>query len=133
MNHFDKAEHSDKSVAALNDSFKQREETLLHTDFSHCPTQLDDFLHPALFEISPMGRYTSRSEIVNWLLAKSPTQRWHLSQFKVVALAADTMLVCYQANSVNAGCVKETGSLRSSIWRFHDQQWRLQFHQATKN
>ncbi|WP_392339242.1 DUF4440 domain-containing protein [Moritella marina] len=123
----------EKSADTQIERFTQREETLLHTDFSQSPTLLDGFLHPELFEISPIGSYTSRSEIVNWLLAKSPTQRWHLSQFKVVELAADTMLVCYQANSISDGVVKATGSLRSSIWRFHDQQWRLQFHQATKN
>ena len=125
--------HLDTSEDGLIDRFKQREEILLHTDFSQSPTHLDDFLHPDLFEISPIGRYTSRSEIVNWLLVKSPTQRWCLSQFKVVELATDTMLVCYQANSINDGVVKETGSLRSSIWRFYNRQWRLQFHQATKN
>lgn len=123
----------DNLDVALIECFKQREETLLHTDFSKSPSQLDDFLHPELFEISPIGHYTARSEIVRWLLAKSPAQRWRLTQFKVVELATDTMLVCYQANSINAGVVKETGSLRSSIWRFHDQQWRLQFHQATNN
>jgi len=125
--------HLDKSESVLIDSFKLREETLLHTDFSQSPMQLDDFLHPDLFEISPIGSYTSRSEIVSWLLAKSPTQRWKLTQFKVVELAEDTMLVCYQANSINNSKVKETGSLRSSIWHFNNQQWRLQFHQATKN
>jgi len=127
MNNIEKSENTQV------EHFKLREETLLHTDFSQSPTVLDDFLHPELFEISPIGSYTSRSEIVNWLLAKSPAQRWHLSQFKVVQLAADTMLVCYQANSINAGVVKVTGSLRSSIWRFYNQQWLLQFHQATKN
>ncbi|QUM84933.1 MULTISPECIES: DUF4440 domain-containing protein [unclassified Moritella] len=127
MNHFD------TSDAGLIDRFKQREETLLHSDFSQSPMRLDEVLHPELFEISPIGTYTSRSEIVAWLLAKSATQRWSLTQFKVVELAADTMLVCYQANSINDGKVKETGSLRSSIWRFNNQQWRLQFHQATKN
>ncbi|MDX2321610.1 MAG: hypothetical protein QNK26_13570 [Moritella sp.] len=133
MNHLDNAGHIDKSETALIDRFKQREETLLHTDFSKSPQQLDNFLHPELFEISPIGSYTSRSEIVTWLLAKPSTQRWCLSQFKVVALASDAMLVCYQANSINAGTVKKTGSLRSSIWRFDAHQWRLQFHQATKN
>ena len=125
--------HLDKSEAGLIDCFKLREETLLHTDFSQSPMQLDDFLHPELFEISPIGSYTSRSEIVRWLLAKPPTQRWELTQFKVVELATDTMLVCYQANSINEGKVKETGSLRSSIWRVNNLKWRLQFHQATKN
>ncbi|PKH06206.1 DUF4440 domain-containing protein [Moritella sp. Urea-trap-13] len=122
-----------KSAAQLIEQFKQREETLLHSDFSKYPEQLDNFLHSELFEISPIGSYTSRNEIVTWLLAKSPTQRWQLSEFKVVELAADTILVCYQANSINAGIVKAAGSLRSSIWRYHNQQWRLQFHQATKN
>lgn len=133
MNNLDNAGHIDKSETALIERFKQREETLLHTNFSESPEQLDSFLHPALFEISPIGSYTSRVEIVNWLLAKSPLQRWSLSDFKIVELASDTMLVCYQANSINDGVVKATGSLRSSIWRFHDLQWRLQFHQATKN
>ncbi|CED60320.1 Putative uncharacterized protein [Moritella viscosa] len=125
--------HLDKSEAGLIDSFKLREEIVLHTDFSQSPILLDDFLHPDLFEISPIGTYTSRSEIVAWLLAKSPMQRWCLTHFKVVELATDTMLVCYQANSINDGKVKETGSLRSSIWHFNNQKWRLRFHQATKN
>lgn len=123
----------DKAATTLNEFFKAQEEKLLHTDFAQSPSQLDALLHPELFEISPVGRYTSRDEIVNWLMAKSPMQRWNLSQFKVVELASDTMLVCYQANSINDGIIKDTGSLRSSIWRLHDQQWCLQFHQVTKN
>jgi len=133
MNTLGNADSSLKSANELVEQFKHREESLLHTDFSKSTQQLDDFLHPALFEISPIGSYTSRDEIVSWLLAKSPTQRWCLSQFKVVELATDTMLVCYQANSINNGEVKKTGSLRSSIWRFYNRQWRLQFHQATIN
>ena len=125
--------HASKLECELIEYFKHREETLLHTNFTQFPKQLDDFLHPELFEISPIGSYTSRSEIVSWLLAKSPIQRWSLSKFKIVELAANTMLVCYQANSINDGHIKETGSLRSSIWCFYNQQWRLQFHQATKN
>jgi len=133
MDNFGNADTGLKSESVLIEQFKHREESLLHTDFSKSTQQLDDFLHPALFEISPIGSYTSRDEIVSWLLAKSPTQRWCLSQFKVVELANDTMLVCYQANSINNGKVKNTGSLRSSIWRFYNHQWLLQFHQATIN
>ena len=133
MNNLEKSETPLTLEAELIEQFKQREEILLHTDFSQDPQQLDNFLHPELFEISPSGNYTSRSEITAWLLAKSPMQRWRLTQFKIVALANDTMLVCYQANSINDGKIKETGSLRSSIWHFYNQQWRLKFHQATKN
>jgi hypothetical protein len=113
--------------------FKHQEETLLHTDFSLLADRLNFFLHPDLFEISPIGKYTSRSEIVDWLLAKSAQQRWQLTDFKVVEIADDAVLVCYQANSINQGKVKITGSLRSSIWRCRDGQWLLQFHQATPN
>jgi hypothetical protein len=113
--------------------FKQQEETLLHTDFSLQADRLNCFLHPDLFEISPIGKYTSRSEIVDWLLTKSAQQRWQLTNFNVVEIADDAVLVCYQANSINQGKVKITGSLRSSIWRLRDGQWLLQFHQATPN
>ncbi len=113
--------------------FKHQEETLLHTDFALQADRLNYFLHPNLFEISPIGKYTSRSDIVDWLLAKSAQQRWQLSDFKAVEIAVDTVLVCYQANSINQGKVKNTGSLRSSIWRLQDGHWLLQFHQATPN
>ena len=133
MNNLEKSETVLTLETELIAQFKQREESLLHTDFSQSPELLDSFLHPELFEISPIGNYTSRSEIVAWLLGKSPIQRWSLTQFKIMELADNSMLVCYQANSINDGVVKETGSLRSSIWHFDNQQWRLQFHQATKN
>lgn len=119
--------------AELIARFKQQEETLLHTDFSLQADRLNYFLHPDLFEISPIGKYTSRSEIVDWLLAKPAQQRWQLSDFKAVEISVDTVLVCYQANSINQGKVKNTGTLRSSIWRLQDGNWLLQFHQATPN
>lgn len=125
--------HLNKTEAELIEYFKLREDTLLHTDFKQNPELLEELLHPELFEISPIGTYTSRSEIVAWLLAKSPAQRWQLSQFKLERLCRNTVLVCYQANSINNGQVKSSGSLRSSIWQFDDEFWSLKFHQATKN
>lgn len=119
--------------AELIARFKQQEETLLHTDFSLQADRLNCLFHPELFEISPIGKYTSRSEIVDWLLAKPAQQRWQLSDFKAVEISVDTVLVCYQANSINQGKVKNTGTLRSSIWRLQDGNWLLQFHQATPN
>lgn len=121
--------------------FSTLEYDLLHTDFTNSFTQLESVLSGDLFEISPFGDYTSRQEIIDWLINKSPNQSWSLSNFRVMSLTDRLFLVCYQANSIQNGLVKETGTLRSSIWRneqkndttFDKKNWKLTFHQATPN
>ena len=121
----------DQATALCVAPFITLEEELLHTDFSLGLVNIDDFLHPELFEISPQGQYTARADIVAWLLAKPTQQRWILSQARLTQLDNDNMLLCYQANSLVDGETKKTGSLRSSIWRREQGRWRLFFHQAT--
>lgn len=135
-------------LTLLTDFFETLEKSLLHNDFSLAENSLDNFLHPELFEISPLGQYTEREDIHAWLMAKSKAQQWQLCQFRVTVISPVDVLVCYQANSINNGVVKNTGSLRSSIWtksavktsvistsyqRSSSHHWRLRFHQATKN
>jgi len=135
-------------LALLQDYFHNLEEKLLHSDFSLAENDLNLFLHPDLFEISPQGKYTNRNDIVCWLMTKPRVQRWQLCQFRVTVISPVDVLVCYQANSIKDGVVKNTGSLRSSIWtknktktsvisntyqRSSSHHWLLRFHQATVN
>ena len=79
----------------------------------------DDFL-----EFGASGGIWTKADLVEQLPDEPFTHRT-ISDFAVKPLSAHTALVTYQCHT-NAN-----HSLRSSIWRKHDEQWQMVFHQGT--
>ena len=120
---------------ALAAQIEQLELKLLHTDWRANPSVIDELLGEAFEEIGSNGQVSSRQDVVVWLLNKDSDQKWLLQDFRIKLLSNDMVVAIYHAVKVEqAEQALETyrGSIRSSIWQRYGSQWKMVFHQATK-
>ncbi|SFE09231.1 DUF4440 domain-containing protein [Nitrosomonas sp. Nm166] len=116
----------------LAEHIKQLELKLLQTDLTANPTLMDDLIAGDFEEISSNGRVNSRNDVVNWLLQKNNNIQWVLTNFRIKVLTDDVVLVIYIAKILNGPNSASKGSIRSSIWKCRDQNWKIIFHQASQ-
>ena len=109
------------------------EEKLLHTDMQKDPSMLDELLAESFEEIGSTGIATSRQAVVDWLMNKNISDRWLLTNFRIIELTADIVLAIYHAQKVVDSHIAVNVSSRSSIWKRHGNQWKMVFHQASKS
>ena len=109
------------------------EEKLLHTDMQNNPLLLDELLGESFEEIGSTGIAISRQAVVDWLMNKNLSDRWLLTNFRIIELTADIVLAIYHAQNVVDSHIAVNVSTRSSIWKRHGNQWKMVFHQASKS
>ncbi|HOQ02098.1 MAG TPA: DUF4440 domain-containing protein [Acetivibrio sp.] len=56
---------------------------------------------------------------------------WKIKDFSIRILANDVVLATYKAIKYNREQKKMVSSLRSSIWKCFDGNWKMVFHQGT--
>lgn len=89
------------------------------------PLRAAELMHPEFQEIGASGRLWSRQEILE-MLADEQAPSMELEVLGLARLDTATALLTYRSASA-------TGSaLRSSVWQHSDGQWRLRFHQGTR-
>jgi hypothetical protein len=113
---------SDGPAAAV-DGVVERELALLDPAVRRDPARVSAFLHPEFTEFGASGRVWDRgsigevsSGIDEQIIATDMTGRW---------LGPDAVLLTYRSHT----CGRQ--ALRSSIWRRHEGEWLLLFHQGT--
>ncbi|MCC5601361.1 DUF4440 domain-containing protein [Nostoc favosum] len=83
-------------------------------------------------EFGSSGRVFDKQQIINSLQnepIESLTQR-SITEFKTLVLAAGVVLVTYRIVKHISG-EQPVNSLRSSIWKLNNDQWKMIFHQGT--
>lgn len=92
--------------------------------------RLDAFLADEFFEFGQSGKRYAKRDILAALPADGE-QRFVPSNFEMIVLASDIVLLTYfvEQSSLDDGATRS--SWRSSIWKRYDQDWRMLFHQAT--
>ncbi|MFZ9584198.1 MAG: DUF4440 domain-containing protein [Pseudohongiellaceae bacterium] len=120
--------HSEGSDAML-----ELEQLLLHADHRQDPAQLERLLAPELVEVAANGRHSARADVLQWLLAKDPGQRWLLTEGHVERLAPGWRLLRYHARRSEPPSASQ-GAWHVSLWRYDPdcRSWRLHFHQSTR-
>ncbi|MDH5479725.1 MAG: DUF4440 domain-containing protein [Nitrosomonas sp.] len=116
----------------IAEQMEQLELLLLHTDMQANPTFLDGLLSHEFEEIGSSGCVTSRQEVVDWLLHKNPNDRWSIENFRVKELSKDLILAIYHAHQIVGHNHQSKVSIRSSIWKLDEDNWKLVFHHASK-
>ena len=88
--------------------------------------ELSKILANDFFEIGSSGNRYSRSDYS----ADVPLEpdRFLISDFLLHPLSHDAVLTTYRTNNET----RKMKSLRSSVWRFRDGEWKLYFHQGTR-
>ena len=114
---------------SLSDILYQLETQLHQPEIRHSREALTGLLADEFVEFGSSGRVYDREQIIAGLAGESSI-RISISDFKCVKLAPEVALVTYRATvSVDDQPAKD--SLRSSIWKHEDSNWRMVFHQGT--
>lgn len=103
------------------------EERLLDPRARHDAAFLDHVLADDFVEFGRSGAVCDKPAAIAALLRQTDYSGARLSAFSARALAPDVMLVAYRSARADGS----RAALRSSIWRYEAQGWRLVFHQGT--
>ena len=117
----------------IAECIQQLELKLLQHDWTENPESIDQLLSADFEEIDTNGIVHSRNDVIQWLLHKDKAIRWSLVNFRIKLLTHDCVLAIYTASKHHDPAYIRNESIRSSIWRYQDQQWKMTFHQASKN
>jgi hypothetical protein len=99
-------------------------ETSLHTaEVRSSPEKLNSLLSDDFVEIGASGRTYDKQQIINSLLDEIPGEI-KAKDFQLRKLSDEMVLLIYRAQSIRQ-------SIRSSIWKLEQGQWRMLFHQGT--
>ena len=119
-------------LQGIAEHIKQRELELLQTDWRANPALIDDWLSADFEEIGSDGQVSQRVDVVNWLLNKDNATQWSLADFRIKALTDGWIMAIYSVKKINDPSSTSKGSIRTSIWQYQGNHWKMVFHQATQ-
>ena len=112
-------------LESLKNELKQLEEKLLQSEIRTAPAQLKALLADDFFEFGSFGNVLYKGEDVGDM--KLGEVRMQLSDFDIHPLSDEIVLATYRIYNE----ITQQYSLRSSIWKNVDGQWKMHFHQGT--
>lgn len=90
---------------------------------------LTDLISDDFLEINYKGQRVYKSDVIPWLKISEP-YKWEGSQFQGQLLSPDLCLLTYISQLKLTADRKKT--VRSSLWRNEEGNWRMIFHQETR-
>ncbi|MEH2114663.1 nuclear transport factor 2 family protein [Nostoc sp.] len=111
---------------------RQLEERLLQPDVRKSAKDIMDLLADEFIEIGSSGRVFDKQQIIE-SLQNEPIEsliQSSIAEFKTLILATGVILVTYRIVRDISG-KQPVHSLRSSIWKLNNDQWKMIFHQGT--
>lgn len=115
---------SDEETLALH--LRELEESLLMPDIRKS-NRLFELLADEFVEFGSSGRVYTKADLVAVLQAEQPMTQT-TSDFWATLLAPDVALLTYR---IRLHKTPPVDTLRSSLWRQMQGQWKMVFHQAT--
>ncbi|MDZ7953214.1 nuclear transport factor 2 family protein [Nostoc sp. DedQUE09] len=112
--------------------FRELEERLLQPDVRKSAKDIMDLLADEFIEFGSSGRVFNKQQIIESLQNESiqPLTQRLITEFKTLVLATGVVLVTYRIVR-NISGKQPVHSLRSSIWKLNNDQWKMIFHQGT--
>lgn len=110
----------------LTEHIRQLEEQLLKPEIRSSKIELTKLLAEGFFEFGSSGRVLYKDEEIEE--AGIGIVKMKLSDFEVHAISDDVALATYRIFNE----MTEQHSLRSSIWKRKEDEWKMVFHQGTK-
>ena len=116
----------------LEEAIISLEETLFQKEIRNSGERLSELLSPEFREIGASGNYFGLDEVLRSL----PTEdEWSIKalDYSFRRLSDDIAQLTYRAFIKHSATDEGVYSIRNSIWKKHsDDQWKMEFHQATK-
>ena len=109
---------------------KQYEIDLHRSDLRKNHQQLCALLHHDFLEIGRSGQIYDRNAIILALANEAPYQVWS-QDYELKIISVDVALLTYHAAKLRTDGLLENCSVRSSLWKFEKEQWKMIFHQGT--
>jgi len=120
-----------KSEPSLADHLRELKEQLVQPEIRRSRERLDRLLADDFREFGSSSQVFDKEQIIQALQNETPL-KFSLHGFAAVTLAPEVVLVTYRATCTVVATGAVTHSLRSSIWRKQNGQWRMLFHQGTR-
>lgn len=117
----------------LEELLIRNERNLLDREFCRDRCRIEQLLSDDFIEYGQSGTVCHKKDTVG-ALYDGKDRSIEISGFEVKSLGTHTAMVHYTAHELEA-CSEQNfdaASLRTSIWRFEEDEWRLLFHQATQ-
>ncbi len=108
----------------------QLEERLLQPNVRKSAQDVAELLADEFIEFGSSGRIFDKQQIIE-NLQNEPLTQITITQFNTSVLAAGVILITYRAVKYSADSGEPVYSLRSSIWKLIDDEWKIVFHQGT--
>ena len=110
----------------LSKTIEQLELSLLEQVARQSSGHLDAIIHDDFIEFGKSGRIFNKQEIIDYLSSEE-IKKFTVSDFQIKLLSKDVVLATYKT--------AEEGMtvLRSSVWKYKNDNWRMVFHQGTKS
>lgn len=113
----------------LNRHLRDLEEQLLNPSTRSSRSELQKLLSPEFREIGRSGQIYSYQQTIDALLNQTASENVIASHFEILQLSETLALVTYRTQRAEA--IDQRHTLRSSLWRLEDEDWRMVFHQGT--
>lgn len=114
----------------MNDLFLNLEERLLEPNIRKSPQELEGLIADDFTEFGSSGRIFNKQHVIEFLQLET-SDKISILDFNTVELSQGIVLVTYKAVRFITSTGAEVSSLRSSIWKLIDGNWKLVFHQGT--
>jgi hypothetical protein len=100
------------------------EQELLRPDVRGAPEKVSALLADGFVEFGSSGTIDDKPQVIAALQQETGRGPRTIADFSARQLGPDVCLVTHR--------VVESRTIRSSVWRRTDGQWRMEFHQGTK-
>ncbi|MDB6083608.1 MAG: hypothetical protein JWN43_1489 [Gammaproteobacteria bacterium] len=113
-----------------HDELRRLEERLLDRAVRNDPEQVAKLLADDFVEFGSSGRIFDKAKTIDVIGDEYPVTRV-VTAFDVVLLSPEVALVTYHIRRSGPSSSEVFCSLRSSVWQWSPQGWRMRFHQGT--
>jgi hypothetical protein len=115
----------------INEIIFKYEKMFIDNYYRRNSIKLNDLLDDKFYEIGSSGKeYNKENVLIE--LQKAPIVNLEIVDFDVKMLSSAVALAIFKIMNINEDGTKVANSLRSSIWKNVDGEWKLFFHQGTK-
>lgn len=119
-------------VKSISEQILKLENDLLKTEVRKSPERINEILSDDFIEFtSSGGEYHYKKGEVFQKNNDSTQLLWEIVDFNIKQLSNDCVLAMYKVIKHNQIDEKKKYSLRSSIWKYSNKQWKMIFHQGT--
>lgn len=119
-----------ETISTSTEFFRQLEEKLLLPNIRQSVDELAELLADNFVEYGSSGRIYFKQDVIAALQSET-SSKITITDFQMVNLGAEAILVTYKATRQTLNANLAAHSLRSSIWQCISGRWQIIFHQGT--